>query len=75
MGQEHKKRNGSTPLFSTPPRIPTEVNLLILITVKDKLEKMQTPVFKGYNEWRTQVESPDVVLNQYSLGLVDNTSL
>ena len=28
-------------LFSTPPRIPTEVNLLILITVKGKLEKMR----------------------------------
>ena len=50
LGREHitknKKRNGSTPLFSTPPRIPTEVNLIILITVKDKPEKMKTPVFK-----------------------------
>jgi hypothetical protein len=29
-------------LLSTSPHIPTEVNLLILITVKDKLEKMRT---------------------------------
>ncbi len=43
---QKKKRNGSTPLISTPPHIPTEVNLLILITVKDNLEKIQTPVLK-----------------------------
>ena len=33
------KKDGSTPLFSTPPRLPTEVNLVILITVNGNLEE------------------------------------
>jgi hypothetical protein len=68
VSSTHKKKNGTDQLlyFPTPPRIPTEVNLLIPITVKGKLEKMQTPVGKkkGYHEWRTLVDSPDGVLNK-----------
>ncbi len=61
------------PHCSDPARSPTALQphaLLTVprpITVKGKLEKLQTPVFKKkkrYHEWRALVDSPDGVLNK-----------
>jgi hypothetical protein len=63
------------PHCSDPARSPTALQphaLLTVprpITVKGKLEKLQTPVFKKkkrYHEWRALVDSPDGVLNRGS---------
>jgi hypothetical protein len=63
------------PHCSDPPRSPTALQphaFLTVprpITVKGKLEKLQTPVFKKkkrYHEWRARVDSPDDVLNRGS---------